>query len=270
MPPSNRVTKSDFAGQQTTPTNNKHPQQPTTTTDYYVSSCPIVSFLRFSTTTTIPVNWDGVGAPFVMPPDFFHINVPRGLEMVPVNAYQTFLLSNDSNVLDDKFDSINPTAAADFITFSPERLFASHGASTLKMIFHEAGSGEGAEQALTNGFGAVFVDVELPGQTKVVAKDTYGCVIAEAYALPQNGGLSYVGIFVGENIIDSIEIQIPSAIDDGPGGRRLGKKGKSGKMNGNSGKGGGRNGRARSSIQDFVVMDDFSYGEPTNPGNGQP
>jgi hypothetical protein len=88
-------------------TNNTHKQQtPTTTTDYYVSSCPIVSFLRFST-TTIPVNWDAVGAPFVMPPDFFHINVPRGLEMVPVNAYQTFLISNDSNNLDDKFDSVN-------------------------------------------------------------------------------------------------------------------------------------------------------------------
>jgi hypothetical protein len=118
-----------------------------------------------------------------------------------------------------------------------------------------------------NGFGAVFVDVELPGQTKVVAKDTNGCVIAEAYALPQNDGLSYVGIFVGENIIDSIEIQIHNAIDNGPGGRRLGKKGKSAKMsrkmNGNSGKGGGR---ARPAIQDFVVMDDFSYGEPTNPG----
>jgi hypothetical protein len=198
-----------------------------------------------------------------MPPDFFHINVNRGLEMVPVNPHQTFLLSNDQDDLDDKFDSINQDAAADFITFSPERLFASQGASTLKMIFHEAGSGAGAEQALTNGFGTVFVDVELPGQTKVVAKDTNGCVITEAYALPQNGGLSYVGIFVADYIIDSIEIEIPNAIDDGQGDRRLGKKGKSG------GKGkAGRKGKAGKGgrIQDFVVMDDFSYGEPTNAG----
>lgn len=191
------------------------------------------------------INWDADIVPFDMPGDFFHIKVTRGLELIPQkkakskskagtrggrkNGEQKFLVSNAGD--DDKFDSINPGAAQDFSFFSENRLFTHTKDNKLTIIFHEAGSGKHAPRAGVKGFGAVFVDVDKANKTKMVWKNKRGCVITEAYVEPKDEGLSFLGMYLDDSDIFSVEIHLPTTID------KLGT--------------------------DFVVMDDFIYGEPT-------
>lgn len=179
------------------------------------------------------VNWDAPIVPFDMPGDFFAATVTRGMTVSSLK--DEFRVSNpvDSHdPWDNLFDSISAVAAEDFQTFSPKRLFTPLGHTTFTVDFTVPGFLK--TPATVEGFGAVFVDVDTPGTTKMTFYAKSGCVIAEEYVKPSADGLSFLGAYSSNYPIYTVEIQAGSkAIDD-----KSHKRG------------------------DFVVMDDFLFSEP--------
>ena len=176
------------------------------------------------------INWDAGIVPFKFPGDFFAEVVTRG--MTVSNADNKFVVSNpEPSNGDDKFSSINPFAAKDFITFSPKRLFAPLKKTKVIVSFSIPGK---HENAVVKGFGAVFVDVDQAFLTKAVYLDKYGCVLAKEFVDPQNKGLSFLGVIFDKPIIARVDIYL--------GSRPLAPQ--------------------KSRPGDFVVMDDFLFSEP--------
>ena len=188
------------------------------------------------------INWDAPGTilPFDMPGDFFATTVPRGIQFH--SDTNEFRVSDDGITSDKLFDSINPDAAQNFLTFSPQRLFTPVGGNKNE-IFITFEVPASTIPATVAGFGAIFVDVDLEYTTKMTLYAESGCVIAEEFAKP--GGLSFLGVISGEYAPDiySIEMEYGThALDF--------------KWNG-----WGQPPQAQGGV-DFVVMDDFIYSEP--------
>ncbi len=183
------------------------------------------------------INWDAGIVPFDMPGDFFNTTVPRGAEFT-TDAGSEFRVSNpinpdDPGFPDNEFDSINPTYPDQFITFSPERLFTAVDTNVMDVHFFVSGTDT---PATTNGFGAIFTDVDLADSTLLEFFDIDGNVIGSNFVPTAPEGLSFYGeIFEEENLF-SVRItsgNTPVGPDDDP-------------TNG----------------IDIVVMDNFFYGEP--------
>jgi hypothetical protein len=192
------------------------------------------------------INWDGVpdsfSEPNNLPADFFNVNSPRGVVFHSAledsgSALNQFMVSASvASGVPVRFGSVNASYAAQFTTFSAQRLFMPRQAHALQVNFYKPGSDM---PATTHGFGVVFTDVEgvSGGQRSVVyvyAPD--GRQIAAASAPALNGGLSFVGISfnagerIGHVIIKAGTDALGAASD-----------------------GGGN---------DVVALDDFIYGEP--------
>jgi hypothetical protein len=214
----------------------------------------------FSDTGFRSINWDAEPLPFEFPGNFFVQIVPRGLTVA--SEKDSFRVSNpgpeDETIAgdDNKFDSINPEASQEFITFTPPRLFTVLSDTSFLITFSKPGDGFGEgmpppNQASVNGFGAVFVDVDEEYTTQMTAFDPDGCQIFQEYVLPSDGGLSFLGVAFGEgnNHIKTVVITLGNkAIDDMRGHKLRGSS--SSESIGNNHK------------NDIVVMDDFFYGEP--------
>jgi len=204
------------------------------------------------------INWDAPAniLPFDMPGDFFAKIVPRGLSIASSNA--ELRVSNDG--IDDKFDTINPDASANFIQFSSPRLFTPLNDNVIQITFSPPG---GTGPATVTGFGAVFVDVDITHATKLIALDSQGCILYEGYVEPSPGGLSFLGVKFEQPLVAKITIKL--GIDQkGKGGKGGKPKQKMGMM-----MGGGGGYRKRDLLKntvckgcDAVVLDDFLYGEP--------
>lgn len=137
------------------------------------------------------INWDG-GAPFDMPFDFFNTNAPLGALFFAKN--NKFAISNpEDEPVDDKFDSINPKAAKNFIAFSEKRLFTPVKGNVVVTKFQIPGK---KQPATVSGFGAVYVDVNKRHTSFLELKDTRGCRIAKLAVPPKAKGLSFVGVVV--------------------------------------------------------------------------
>ena len=213
----------------------------------------------FSDTGFRSINWDAEPLPFDFPGNFFVQIVPRGLTVA--SEKDSFRVSNpgpeDETIAgdDNKFDSINPEASQEFITFTPPRLFTVLSDTSFLITFSIPGDGFGEgmpppNQASVNGFGAVFVDVDEEYTTQMTAFDPDGCQIFQEYVLPSDGGLSFLGVAFGEgnNRIKTVVVTLGNkAIDDMRGHKLRG----SSESKGNNHENG-----------DIVVMDDFFYGEP--------
>jgi hypothetical protein len=212
----------------------------------------------FSDTGFRAINWDAEALPFDFPGNFFVQIVPRGLTVA--SEKDCFRVSNpgpgDETIAgdDNKFDSINREASQDFITFTPLRLFTVLSHTSFSITFSKPGDGFGEgmpppNQASVNGFGAVFVDVDVEYTTQMTAFDPDGCQIFQEYVLPSDGGLSFLGVAFGEgnNRIKTVVITLGNkAIDDTRGHKLRGLTASEGNNRDN----------------DIVVMDDFFYGEP--------
>jgi len=183
------------------------------------------------------INWDGVpdalSAPNNLPPDFFNVISPRGA--VFSTAGTGFQVSANAGIAPIQFDNINPTYSATFETFSPQRLFTSLGNNTLDVNFFIPGTDT---PALTQGFGAVFSDVDLANTTSITlfgrANNSLGTFFVPATAGSET--FSFLGILFPDPMISGVRItsgNVPvGGIDE----------------NGD--------------FADVVVMDDFIYGEP--------
>jgi hypothetical protein len=191
------------------------------------------------------INWDGGGSTATSPgPTPFtvflqtrgaNITTPgTGFVQAPVDG----LVATFGNV----------TYAAIFRPFSPVRLFSPVGSNKTEVTFFVPGS-QGAVSATTNGFGAVFSDVDRPNgtgpfggiggllaSTRVEYFDAYGVLLYTSVvpASPGDASLSFFGIVFKDARIARVRI---TTGDKAPGGDDTPRR-------------------------DIVMMDDFIYGEP--------
>ena len=172
------------------------------------------------------INWDADVVPFDMPGNFFKNVVTRGAKMIARGG--EFRVSNPVPPNgDNRFSTINRRASKDFITFSPKRLFTPLKDNKVTVDFSIPGLNK---DAVVKGFGAVYVDVDKRHVTQATYLDKRGCVIARQFVDPKNKGLSFLGVIFRKPVIAKVILKLGNTPIQGKG--------------------------------DFVVLDDFLYGEP--------
>ena len=181
------------------------------------------------------VNWDGVPAQFnnndAFPATFFNLTATRGLEYL--TAPGTGLRVSDNN-----FADINPTYATELIPFSSPRMFAPIGTNRAEFEFRIPGT---ATAAVVQSFGAVVVDVDKPGSSRLEAFDQEGRLIANVPIPVRKApdGFSLVGVQFDRPRIARVVL----TLGDAPLGA-------------------GVNDVSEGGANDIVVLDDFLYSEP--------
>jgi hypothetical protein len=178
------------------------------------------------------INWDGGGAlanamTFPIPMTNFNTaTVARGAEFTtPGTGFEI------SGLPMPEFGDLNATYPGIFTTFSSPRLFTPLGSNITDVNFFRPGTDIAAT---TNGFGAVFTDVDLAATTSIEFFSSTGDSLGLFFVPPANNGLSFVGVVFNNERLSLVRI-----------------------TSGNTAPG-----PSESSVVDAVVMDDFIYGEP--------
>jgi hypothetical protein len=190
------------------------------------------------------INWDGGGSTNTSPgqtPFTVFLNTRGALMETPGSGF----VQAPASGLAETFS--NPSLATTFQAFSPVRLFAPLNSTVTDVTFFVPGAGN--IPAMTSGFGAVFADVDSPdgggrgvrqsksvGSSLIAYYDAGGNLLFKS-AIPASPGtatLSFFGIVFPEPRIAFVRIIT---------GRKDPVEGLDPKV-------------------DFVVMDDFIYGEP--------
>lgn len=183
------------------------------------------------------INWDGVpdafSAPNNLPANFFNVNSPRGVVFgTPGTGFQVSATAASGTPVE--FGNIDPSYTATFETFSPQRLFTAVGSNIVDVTFFIPGT---TTAAFTNGFGAVFTDVDVANATTLTFFGAGGSFLG-TWAVPAATGnetLSFLGVLFGDAIVSSVRITSGTAALV-PGGT--------------------------DATGDRVAMDDFIFGEP--------
>ena len=191
------------------------------------------------------INWDGGGSTATSPgptPFEVFLNTRGALITTPGTGF----VQAPASGLADTFG--NPSLATTFGFFSPVRLFAPVGSTITDVTFFVPGS-NGDVPATTSGFGAVFSDVDSPdgggrgvrqsqrrASSEIQYYDADGKLLYKSpiASSPGTATLSFFGILFDDPRITCIRIIT---------GRRTPEWGTDPEV-------------------DFVVMDDFIYGEP--------
>jgi hypothetical protein len=181
------------------------------------------------------INWDGVpdnlSAPNNLPGNFFNANSPRGVLLsTPGSGFEVSANAVNPTNTPVRFGDINAQFPPKFTVFSPQRLFSALGSNIVDVSFVVPGSNT---QAVVNGFGSVFTDVDLPNITSIQYFNASNTSLGTFFVPTAPQGLSFLGV---------------SGFGDGVARVRI--------TNGN--------GPLTGAAQGFenVVMDDFIYGEP--------
>jgi len=180
------------------------------------------------------INWDGVPADRsdsnLLPGDFFNINSPRGVVFsTPGTGFR--VSSNAGEVAPILFGFSN-----ELQTFSAQKVFTAVNSNIMDVSFFVPGT---TTPATTSAFGAIFVDVEVAGSTRLDFFNASNSLLYSRNVLVGgNQGLSFLGAVTtaGEEIS---RVRITS------GANTLVANGILGNSN-----------------DDFVVMDDFIYATP--------
>ncbi len=187
------------------------------------------------------INWDGVpdasAAPNNLAANFFNVNSPRGVVFgTPGSGFQVSANASNPSGTPTLFGNIDPTYPTQFQTFSPQRLFTAVGSTSVDVNFFVPGS---TTVSLTNGFGAVFTDVDLANTTSLTFFDASNVSLGTFFVPAQtiDASLSFLGVDFGSAVVSRVRITSGNAA-----------------LGAGLTDGGGR---------DLVVMDDFIYGEPT-------
>ncbi len=193
------------------------------------------------------IDWDAVpdqfSSPNNLPANFFNVNSRRGAVFTTACGNAEFRVSsNAASGVPVRFGEIDPSYTSTFTTFSAQKVFTVISdnfvpCNILTVNFFIPGT---EIPATVRGFGVVFTDVDISGDTRLLAYDAAGKLLEPGgiSALQADGGLSFVGVSFdqGERIAT---VQIVS------GNNRL----TSGNVDGANG-------------LDIIAMDDFIYGEP--------
>jgi hypothetical protein len=148
------------------------------------------------------INWDGVpaidAAPNALPADFFNTSSPRGVVFsTPGTSFQVSGASGDAATAGQpaaaNFGNLDATYPIAFSTFSPQRLFTAIGSNVTDVNFFIPGT---TTPATTNGFGAVFTDVDSLNTTSLEFFDQNNASLGTfpVAAIPGDGGLSFLGV----------------------------------------------------------------------------
>jgi hypothetical protein len=191
------------------------------------------------------INWDGVpdafAAPNSLPADFFNKNSPRGVVFLPIGTgtgFQVSATASNPNSTPVEFGNLNATYPAEFVTFSPQRLFTAIGNNVMEVSFVVPGTGV---PATVKGFGAVFTDVDRTNGTSIEFFAVGGASLGVYLAPTLDGGLSFLGVvFNGGERISKVRITTGNKILAA----------------------GNNDVDGAASASDVVAMDDFIYGEP--------
>jgi hypothetical protein len=129
----------------------------------------------------------------------------------------------------------NPTYDDTFSFFSPVRIFAPIGSTTSDAVFFVPGTTD--VRATTDGFGAIFTDVDSMNLTRIDYLDINNALLESHFVEPgtvANGSFSFLGVVFDSSVVGRVRITTGNAIlgpNDGGG-------------------------------IDVVAMDDFIFGEP--------
>jgi hypothetical protein len=193
------------------------------------------------------INWDGVPAAFAdpnaLPTNFFNVNSPRGVVFsTPGTGFEVSSNPADAATAGQpapaNFGDIDPTYSTAFSTFSPTRLFTPIGSNVTDVNFFLPGT---TTPATTNGFGAVFTDVDTANTTSIEFFDASNNSLGVFFAQPTagDGSLSFVGVsFDNREQVSRVRITTGTAAL------------------------GADDVTQNASNGDVVAMDDFIYGEP--------
>jgi hypothetical protein len=182
------------------------------------------------------INWDAVpdqfAAPNFLPAGFFNaLGRARGANLsTPGQGVQVSARRGNPTNTPVRFGHINPTYAAIFKTFSEERLFSPIDSNVVDLTFFVPGT---AIPAVTNGFGAVYTDVDLT-ETSFEYFDKDGQSLGRFSVPLSNNSLSFLGVVFDQPVVARVRIEY----------------------------GTGTLGPNESLDYDVAVMDDFIYGEP--------
>jgi hypothetical protein len=147
------------------------------------------------------VNWDTIPLQFLdpFPGGFFNANSPRGLVLSTPGPRMK--VSGDSG--SDSFLMADVTAQqwglVELDSFSPQRIFAPLGSTVTDAHFFVPGT---TVPGGVRGFGAVFVDVDLPGATSLELFDEQDASLFEQFVAPSGAvhkGMSFLGVILPEN-----------------------------------------------------------------------
>src|SRR5262245_24106483 len=178
------------------------------------------------------INWDGGGAgaaATVFPNPMTTFNSPPTTRGAVFSTPGTgFEISGQPT---PEFGDLNATYPLSFIPFSSPRLFTALGSTVTDVLFFRPGTDIAAT---TNGFGAVFTDVDLAAVTSIEFFNNAGESLGTLFVPPADNGLSFVGIVFTSDRIGRARI---TSGNTAPGPNET-------------------------SSVDIVVMDDFIYGEP--------
>jgi len=186
------------------------------------------------------IDWDAapaaVSSPNAFPGGFFNFSSsPRARGISFSTAGTGFQLSGD---VDDgtpvRFEDINPTYAAEFQTFSAERLFTPLGSTQVVVNFFSPV--DQVTPALSSGLGVVFADVDTLGSTTIDYFDANANLLESVVVPVADKGLSFAGVKFDSSILAFAIINSGDFVI-GPDDGML--------------------------DYDIVVMDDFIFGEPT-------
>ncbi len=178
------------------------------------------------------INWDGVpdnkAAPAFLPSDVFKA---RGAILkTPGKGIQASARPDNPDHVAPHFGHINASYTKIFKPFSGGRMFSPVGSNVVELTFVIPGTDT---PATVRGFGAVYVDVDLP-HTSFEYFDPTGKSLGHFPVPIQNEGFSFLGVVFEKPVVARVRIEYGSATlgpDDGPN-------------------------------SDVAVMDDFIYGEP--------
>lgn len=136
------------------------------------------------------INWDGVPNTLAdataLPGNFFNLNSPRGAVFSTPGT--GFLVSANAGGSTPALFGFS----TDFQTFSSQRLFTAESSNITDVSFFLPGT---AIAATTSAFGAVFVDVEVQGLTRMEFFDvTDSLVYSRDILAAGNQGLSFLGV----------------------------------------------------------------------------
>jgi hypothetical protein len=181
------------------------------------------------------INWDGAGANAfdnsnTFPADFFNTNVKVGAVFTTDGSG----FRNDSTL----FAEVDPSYAAEFGFFSPNKIFSPVGSNLLDVDFEVAGQ---PTPAVVNGFGVIFSDVDVANATTVelFAQDGTSLGTIAAPVRSDAAGFSFVGVSFDSPVVARVRLTL------GTGALAAGVKDIS-----------------AGGTKDLVVVDNFIYGEP--------
>ena len=156
------------------------------------------------------IDWDGVRLDGTDANPNTQVLVSGSLVNIPATRFAArgLTTADPYAVSGDGFASINPSIAGGINAFSPRNTFAMGGDHELEMSFNLAGT---TIQAGTRGFGAIFNDVEIAGDTTM--EMFHNGVSLGSFVVPvsENGASSFLGVLFSDARVTDVTLTLGNA-----------------------------------------------------------